>query len=84
MSKNSPLRIGIHLSTSGGVFQAAERARAIGANTFQIFSSSPRMWRPAQIPAEHCARMRDLRRQYDCSPLVIHTSYLVNVCSQSS
>ncbi|MGC2161082.1 MAG: deoxyribonuclease IV [Silvibacterium sp.] len=84
MSKKNLPRIGVHLSTSGGVFQAAERAHAIGANTFQIFSSSPRMWRPAQIPAEHCAQMRTLRQQYDCAPLVIHTSYLVNVCSQSS
>jgi deoxyribonuclease-4 len=77
-------RIGIHTSTSGGVFTAAERAHAIGANTFQIFSSSPRMWRPARLSAEHCAQMRYLREQYDCSPLVIHTSYLVNLCSQSS
>jgi deoxyribonuclease IV len=78
-----PPRIGIHLSTAGGVYRAAERAREIGANTFQIFSSSPRMWRAAQIPPEHCDRMRGLRRQYDCTPLVIHASYLINVCSAS-
>ena len=72
------------MSTSGGVFMAAERAHAIGANTFQIFSSSPRMWRPARIPARDCARMQELRQQYGSSPLVIHTSYLVNLCSQSS
>ncbi len=73
----------MHLSTSGGVFTAAERAHEIGANTVQIFSSSPRMWRPSKISAEHCQRMQLLRRQYDVSPLVIHTSYLVNLCSQS-
>ena len=77
-------RVGIHLSTAGGVFRAAERAHAIGANTFQIFSSSPRMWRPARIPSEHCEQMRALRERFDCAPLVIHTSYLVNLCSQSS
>jgi deoxyribonuclease IV len=76
-------RIGIHLSTAGGAFKAAERAHEIGANTFQIFSSSPRMWKPARIPAEHCEQMRLLRERYDCWPLVIHTSYLVNLCSQS-
>lgn len=76
-------RIGIHLSTSGGVFRAAERAHEIGANTFQIFSSSPRMWRPAQLEPTHCAQMRRLREQYDCFPLAIHTSYLVNLCSQN-
>jgi deoxyribonuclease-4 len=62
---------------------AAERAQAIGANTFQIFSSSPRMWRPAHIEPAHCERMRELREKYGCSPLVIHTNYLVNLCSQS-
>ncbi|HEX3472240.1 MAG TPA: deoxyribonuclease IV [Silvibacterium sp.] len=79
---NTP-RIGFHLSTSGGVFKAAERAHEIGANTFQIFSSSPRMWRPARIASADCEQMRALRREYDCAPLVIHTSYLVNLCSQS-
>ncbi|HEX3435327.1 MAG TPA: deoxyribonuclease IV [Pseudacidobacterium sp.] len=76
-------RIGIHLSTSGGVYMAAERAREIGANTFQIFSSSPRMWRASRIESVHCERMHELRQKYDCSPLVIHTSYLVNLCSRS-
>jgi deoxyribonuclease IV len=79
---NTP-RIGIHLSTSGGVFRTAERAHEIGANTFQIFSSNPRMWRPARIDADHALQLQELRREYDCTPLVIHTSYLVNLCSQS-
>ena len=78
-----PRRIGIHLSTAAGVFRAAERARDLGANTFQIFSSSPRMWRPQALPPTHCEQMRTLRREYDCFPLVIHTSYLVNLCSQT-
>jgi deoxyribonuclease-4 len=76
-------RIGVHLSTAGGVFRAAERAHEIGANTFQIFSSSPRMWRPGKISADHCARMRELREQFDVSPLVIHASYLINVAAES-
>jgi deoxyribonuclease IV len=78
-----PRRIGIHLSTAGGVFRAAERAHELGANTLQIFSSSPRMWRPAQLEPTHCDQMRQLRLEYDCFPLAIHTSYLVNLCSQS-
>jgi len=76
-------RIGIHLSTSGGVFKAAERAHEIGANTFQIFSSSPRMWRAAPIDSSHARQLTELRQKYNCTPLVIHTSYLVNLCSQS-
>jgi deoxyribonuclease-4 len=77
-------RIGVHLGTSGGASNAVERAREIGANTFQIFSSSPRMWRAPKVDPKQAERMRELRAKLDVGPLVIHTSYLVNVCSQSS
>jgi deoxyribonuclease-4 len=79
----STRKIGIHLSTSGGVFTAAERAHALGASTFQIFTSSPRMWRPTPPAAEHCARMRELRELYSIAPVVVHASYLINMCSQN-
>lgn len=75
-------RIGVHLGTAGGASRAAERARDIGANTFQIFSSSPRMWRAPNVDSQQAERMRALRASLDVTPLVIHTSYLVNVCSQ--
>jgi deoxyribonuclease-4 len=76
-------RIGVHLGTAGGASNAVERAREIGANTFQFFSSSPRMWRAPKVDPKQAERMRDLRAKLDVSPLVIHTSYLVNVCSQT-
>jgi deoxyribonuclease IV len=77
-------RIGVHLGTAGGASNAVERAHEIGANTFQIFSSSPRMWRAPKVDPAQAERMRALRKKFDVGPLVIHTSYLVNVCSQSS
>jgi len=77
-------RIGVHLGTAGGASNAVEFARQIGANTFQIFSASPRMWRAPKVDPEQAKRMRELRAKLDVGPLVIHTSYLVNVCSQSS
>ena len=76
-------RIGVHLGTAGGASNAVERAREIGANTFQMFSSSPRMWRAPKVDPAQAARMRELRAKLDVGPLVIHTSYLVNVCSQT-
>jgi deoxyribonuclease IV len=39
------------------------------------------MWRAPRLEASHCDQMRRLRKEYDCLPLVIHTSYLVNLCS---
>jgi len=76
-------RIGVHLGTAGGVSHAVDRAHEIGANTLQIFSSSPRMWRPQKIDPKQAERMRTQRAKLDVGPLVIHTSYLVNVCSQT-
>jgi deoxyribonuclease IV len=76
-------RIGVHLGTTGGASNAVEVAREIGANTFQIFSSSPRMWRAPKVDPKQAVRMKELRAKLDVGPLVIHTSYLVNLCSQS-
>ena len=76
-------RIGVHLGTAGGASNAVDRAHEIGANTLQIFSSSPRMWRPQKIDPKQAERMRTQRAKFDVGPLVIHTSYLVNVCSQT-
>ncbi len=76
-------RIGIHLGTAGGAWKAVQRATEIGANTFQIFSSSPRMWHAPSVAPDQAEKMRAMRSQFDVAPLVIHASYLVNVCSQN-
>ncbi len=80
---NDPRRIGVHVSTNGGVASAVGRAAAMGANTIQIFSSSPRMWRASKVSTEQAQQTRAARAEFGVGPLVIHTSYLVNVCSQS-
>ena len=72
-------RIGIHTSTAGGVANAAERAYRLGCNTFQIFSSSPRQWKPYELAPEQRDEMVRLRAKYDLRPLVIHANYLVNL-----
>jgi deoxyribonuclease-4 len=72
-------RIGIHTSTAGGVENAAERAYRLGCNTFQIFSSSPRQWKPYELARPQCDEMTRLREKYGLSPLVIHANYLVNL-----
>ncbi len=72
-------RIGIHTSTAGGVENAAERAYRLGCNTFQVFSSSPRQWKPFELAPAQCSEMSRLREKYDLRPLVIHASYLLNL-----
>lgn len=72
-------RIGIHTSTAGGVETAAERAYRLGCSTFQVFSSSPRQWKPYALAKSQCEVMSSLREKYDLEPLVIHANYLVNL-----
>src|SRR5271157_2728714 len=72
-------RIGIHVSTAGGVENAAERAYRLGCNAFQIFSSSPRQWKPYPLARPQCEEMSRLRARYGLTPLVIHANYLVNL-----
>lgn len=71
-------RIGVHTSVAGGLPLAAERAQALGCQTLQIFSSSPRQWRGAELDPAACARMIRLRREYGLRPLVVHANYLIN------
>lgn len=72
-------RIGIHTSTAGGVESGAERAYRLGCNTFQVFSSSPRQWKPYELGRDQCDVMNALRAKYDLKPLVIHANYLINL-----
>ena len=76
-------RIGVHLGTAGGCWTAVNRAVEVGANTFQIFSASPRMWKAGPVKEADAAKMRELRARYDVGPVSIHASYLINMCSQT-
>jgi deoxyribonuclease-4 len=76
-------RIGVHVGTSGGVSTAVGRAVAAGANTFQIFSSSPRTWKSGAVKSADAEKLAKLRVEHDVNPLVIHASFLINLCSQT-
>ena len=78
---DSSIRLGIHTSIAGSLEKAAIKAADLGANTFQIFSSSPRMWRASTPDAADIARMREARRRFDLKPLAIHVNYLVNLAA---
>jgi deoxyribonuclease IV len=76
-------RIGVHVGTGGGAWTAVDRAVAAGANTFQIFSASPRMWKASPVKPADAQKMQELRAKHDVNPVAIHASYLINLCSQS-
>jgi deoxyribonuclease-4 len=76
-------RIGVHVGVAGGVWTAVNRAVEAGANTFQIFSASPRTWKAAPVKPADAAKMQELRAKHDVGPVAVHASYLINLCSQT-
>ena len=75
------MRIGIHTSIAGALERSAQRAAELGANTFQIFSSSPRQWKASPLSVPAIALLRRARERLDLFPLAIHDNYLINLAA---
>jgi len=74
-------RIGVHVSIAGGLDKGLERARELGCSTVQLFSHNPRGWAVGKRDAEEIMRFNKLKDDFDISPVVVHTSYLINLAS---
>jgi deoxyribonuclease IV len=72
---------GAHVSSSGGIFTAIDRAEEIGCEAVQVFTQSPRMWRPTNHTDEAVARFRARRKEAGIGSVVCHALYLVNLAS---
>lgn len=75
------IRIGAHVSISGGLDKAIERQEEIGGNCGQIFAGSPRTWAVSEYEEEEGQNFQDLRDEKDQNPYVIHSTYLVNLAT---
>ncbi len=73
------MKLGAHVSTAGGLATAFGRAAEIGAETIQIFASSPRAWKFRAPSGDQLEEFRTEAASSDVSPVFIHGSYLVNV-----
>jgi deoxyribonuclease-4 len=75
------MRLGLHTSIAGALERSALTAAELGANTFQIFSSSPRQWK-ASVPSPASIQLLNrARERHDLYPLAIHDNYLINLAS---
>ncbi len=72
---------GAHVSSSGGVHKAVERAASIGADALQIFTQSPRMWKPQSHKPENIEQFIALRQELGIKAAVAHAIYLINIAS---
>jgi len=75
------VRVGAHTSIAGGAYNAVDEQVEYGGNCGQIFSHSPQVWQDPNIEDEEARKFRELSEQNGVGPWVIHSSYLVNLCT---
>ena len=75
------MRVGAHESIAGSVANAVDRQVDDGGNCGQIFTHSPQVWQDPNIDDDDAAAFRNRSAEHDIGPWVIHSSYLVNLCT---
>ena len=73
--------IGGHVSSSGGIDTAIDRAEAFGCDAVQIFTQSPRMWRPTNHDPANLERFRERAAEVGLKGVLCHALYLVNLAA---
>lgn len=77
------MKVGAHVGASGGLITAFERARAIGAETIQIFGAPPQTWRRRIIRPEECEAFQAGMKETGIQPVFLHGPYLINLATEA-
>ena len=72
---------GAHVSSAGGISKAIDRAEELRCQAVQVFTQSPRMWKPAAHTTEETERFKERRAEAGIESVVCHALYLVNLAS---
>jgi len=75
------MRIGLHVSIAGNIFESLERAHALGCDTMQIFSRNPRGWQASKLEKSDVDEFKKLKSRYDIRPVVVHIPYIINLAT---
>jgi deoxyribonuclease-4 len=75
--------IGAHVSCSGGIHTAIDRIERFGGEAVQVFTQSPRTWRPTNHDPANFERFKERRAEVDLGGVVCHALYLVNLAATS-
>jgi deoxyribonuclease-4 len=75
------MEIGAHVSSSGGIHNAVDRAVAIGADSMQVFTQSPRTWRPTNHDPATFEKFRERRAETGMGGVLCHALYLCNLAA---
>src|SRR5689334_17986823 len=69
------------MSAAGGIDTAIDRIAAIGGDCVQVFTQSPRMWRPTNHKPEAVEAFHAKRAEHGIGGVVCHALYLVNLAA---
>src|SRR5580765_7171634 len=72
------MQIGAHISAAGGIDKAIDRAVDLGAESVQVFTQSPRTWRPTNHDPASFDRFRERRAEVGLAGVLCHALYLCN------
>lgn len=72
------MKIGCHLSSSGGYLAMAQTAVSIGANVFQFFTRNPRGGAAKPVDRNDVAAFRDYAAAHGIGPILAHAPYTLN------
>ena len=72
---------GAHVSSAGGIDTAIDRIEKIGGDCVQVFTQSPRMWRPTNHKPEAIERFKTRRDEVGIRDVVCHALYLCNLAT---
>ncbi|MBO5647885.1 MAG: deoxyribonuclease IV [Kiritimatiellae bacterium] len=72
------MKIGCHLSSSGGYMAMGQTAVSIGANVFQFFTRNPRGGAAKAIDMADVAAFNDFAADNSIGPILAHAPYTLN------
>jgi deoxyribonuclease-4 len=75
------VQFGGHVSSAGGIDKAIDRIVAIGGDCVQVFTQSPRMWRPTSHEPEAIERFKARRAEAGVGGVACHALYLCNLAA---
>jgi len=75
------MRLGAHVSISGGVDTAFDRGEQIGCEAMQIFTKNNNQWRAAPLKEKSVERYHQRQAETGITPVVAHSSYLLNLAT---
>jgi deoxyribonuclease-4 len=73
--------LGAHVSASGGIHTAIDRIEKMGGESVQVFTQSPRTWRPTNHDPANFERFRERRAEAGIKDVLCHALYLINLAS---